>query len=76
MNSTSSGNVSDSQEFLEQFQKPSSKLIDDLKSFINTRSSINENFQFWYQFLTRHEITLDPLRGDREGLWHNLCILI
>ena len=68
--STASGNVPDSQTFLEQFQTSSSKLIDDLKTFINTRSSTNENFRFWCQFLTQHEITLDLLRADREGLWH------
>ena len=60
----------ESQKLLEQFQISSSKLIDDLETFIDTRSSINENFKFWCQFLTRHTITLDLLRADREGLWH------
>ena len=62
--------MSESQKLLEQFQISSSKLIDDLETFIDTRSSINENFKFWCQFLTRHTITLDLLRADREGLWH------
>ena len=35
----------------------------------DTRSSTNENFRFWCQFLKRHEITVDLLRADREGLW-------
>ena len=68
--STASGNVSESQKLLEQFQISSSKLIDDLETFIDTKSSINENFKFWCQFLTRHTITLDLLRADREGMWH------
>ena len=35
----------------------------------DTRSSTNENFRFWCQFLKRHEITVDLLRADRVGLW-------
>ena len=35
----------------------------------DTRSSTNENFRFWCQFLKRHEITVDLLRANREGLW-------
>ena len=52
-------------ENLEGFPTP----IDDLSTFINTRSSTNENFRFWCQFLKRHEITVDLLGGDYEGLW-------
>ena len=47
----------------------SSNLVGDLKNFVEARSSTNENFKFWYQFLERHEIELDLLRADREGLW-------
>ena len=35
----------------------------------DTRSSTNENFRFWCQFLKQHEVTVDLLRADREGLW-------
>ena len=55
--------------FLEEFQMSSSYLVGDLKNFVEARSSTNENFKFWYQFLERHEIALDLLRADREGLW-------
>ena len=48
---TASENVADSQTFLEHFQRSSSNQIDDLKTFIKTRSSINENFHFWCKFL-------------------------
>ena len=40
-----------------------------MKKFKESRSSKNENFQFWSQFLDRHKITIDLLRADREGLW-------
>ena len=67
--STVSGNTVESRAFLEEFQMSSSNLVGDLKNFVEARSSTNENFKFWYQFLERHEIALDLLRADREGLW-------
>ena len=53
--STVSGNTVESRAFLEEFQMSSSNLVDDLKNFVEARSSTNENFKFWYQFLERHE---------------------
>ena len=55
--STANGDVSESQKILKEFQASSSKLMDDLTTFINARSSTNKNFRFWCQFLKRHEIT-------------------
>ena len=59
--STARGKVQESKELLADFQASSSKLINDLKAFIELRCSTNENFKFWCQFLKRHEITLDLL---------------
>ena len=67
-NSEASGNVSESQKILKIFQVSFSTPIDDLSTFINTRSSTNENFRFWCQFLKRLEITVDLLRAYHEGL--------
>ena len=64
--STANGNVLESLKILKDFQASSSKLIDDLSTFINTKSSTNENFRFWCQFLKRQEMTVDLLRADRE----------
>ena len=66
---TASGNISESQRLLTQFQTSSKKLVNDMKAFIDGRSASNENFKFWYQFLERHAIVLDLLRADREGSW-------
>ena len=67
--STVTGNTIESRRSLEEFHMLSSNLVSDLKNFIEARSSTNENFQFWCQFLERHEITLDLLQADQEGLW-------
>ena len=67
--STANSNILESLKILKDFQASSSKLIDDLSTFINTKSLTNENFRFWCQFLKRHEMTVDLLRADREGLW-------
>ena len=66
---TASGNISETQRLLTQFQTSSKKLVDDMKAFIDGRPASNENFKFWYQFLERHAIVLDLLRADREGSW-------
>ena len=44
--SEASGNVLESQKILKDSQVSSSTPIDDLSTFINTRSSTNENFRF------------------------------
>ena len=67
--STTNGNVLESLKILKDSQASSSKLINDLSTFINTKSSANENFRFWCQLLKRHGITVDLLWADREGLW-------
>lgn len=66
---TASRIIQESKDLLSDFKATASKLINDLKDFIDLRCSTNENFKFWYQFLKRHEITLDLLRADREGSW-------
>ena len=52
-----------------QFADASKTLIEDLNSFIKTRSDVNENFKFWVQFLDTMAIVRDLLRADREGMW-------
>ena len=59
--STTNGNVLESLKILKDLHASSSKLADDLSTFINTKSSANENFRFWCQLLKRHEITVDLL---------------
>ena len=54
-------NVLESLKSLKDFQASSLKLIDDLSTFINTKSSTNDNFRFWCQLLKRHEMTVDLL---------------
>ena len=66
---TAAGNEEESKRLLSAFATSASKLVQDLEKFKESRSSTNENFQFWCQFLDRNKITLDLLRADREGLW-------
>ncbi|KAG1692281.1 putative glutamate receptor [Nymphon striatum] len=65
-------NVIASQKYLVEFADASSKLVEDLNSFIETQSSVNENFKFWAQFLHMMSIVHNLLRADREGLWEHL----
>ena len=66
---TAAGNEEESKRFLSATTTSASKLVQDFQKFIESRSSTNENFQFWCKFLERHKITRDLLRADREGLW-------
>ena len=67
--SVASSNSADSQRYLEEFKNNSETLLQDLDDFIIQQSEQNENFLFWTQFISRHQIVMDLLRADREGLW-------
>ena len=51
------------------FKQNSLQIQHDLDKFISEQSEKNENFRFWTQFLNRHDIVVDLIRADREGLW-------
>ena len=59
-------NLSESKNTMDEFLTVSTNLSADLSSFVQQRSSENENFRFLVQFLVK--IVHDPLRADREGL--------
>ena len=67
--SVGNGNVGDSQKYLEEFKNHSYKLIKDLNNFTTVQSEGNYNFRFWSHFIYRHEIVMDLIRADWEGIW-------
>jgi len=54
---------------MAEFATASNKLTGDLNNFIKTRSTVNENFHFWTQFLRMMDVVHDLLRADHEGIW-------
>ena len=51
------------------FKQNSLQIQHDLDKFISEQSEKNENFRFRTQFLNQHDIVVDLIRADREGLW-------
>ena len=62
-------NFNEIKKTMDEFLTVSTNLSADLSSFVQQRSSENENFRFWVQFLNLVKIVHDLLRADREGLW-------
>ena len=62
------GYTAESQRYLAEFGV-ASKIMEDLKLFIKSRSEANENFKFWATFLDMMDLIHDLLRADREGNW-------
>ena len=60
--------TAESQRYLAEFGVVS-KIMEDLKLFIKSRSEANENFKFWATFLDMMDLIHDLLRADREGNW-------
>ena len=61
--------ITDRHRYMVQFADTLKTLVEDLNSFIKTRSDVNENFKFWAQFLDMMAIVRDLLRADHEGMW-------
>ena len=68
-NGVTQNNIKESQKYINIFTTESNVLLSDIDNFIRERSSKNENFMFWSQFITRLHIVKDLLRADREGNW-------
>ena len=60
--------TAESQRYLAEFGV-ASKIMEDLKLFIKSRSEAKENFKFWATFLGMMDLIHDLLRADREGNW-------
>ena len=59
----------DSKMYIAKFSETSKAMVEDINNFIKTRSSSNENFNYWTKFLQMMATVNDLLRTDREGIW-------